>query len=104
MGTPDYLAPELLLGTGHGAEVDWWSLGAILYEFVTGVPPFNADSPEVCTVCMSRFDVHVLLSPLFEGDGTPSVYSRPPTSHDSRCRHFFSFLTAFPPPTLHVKL
>ena len=47
MGTPDYLAPELLLGTGHGAEVDWWSLGAILYEFVTGVPPFNADSPEV---------------------------------------------------------
>ncbi|KAL0051057.1 hypothetical protein WJX82_001206 [Trebouxia sp. C0006] len=46
VGTPDYLAPELLLGTGHGAEVDWWSLGAILYEFVTGVPPFNADSPE----------------------------------------------------------
>ena len=52
MGTPDYLAPELLLGTGHGAEVDWWSLGAILYEFVTGVPPFNADSPEVCTACL----------------------------------------------------
>ena len=47
VGTPDYLAPELLLGTGHGAEVDWWSLGAILYEFVTGVPPFNADTPEV---------------------------------------------------------
>ena len=47
VGTPDYLAPELLLGTGHGHEVDWWSLGAILYEFVTGVPPFNADTPEV---------------------------------------------------------
>eukprot|EP00891_Asterochloris_glomerata_P002182 jgi/Astpho2/2182/e_gw1.00040.212.1_t len=46
VGTPDYLAPELLLGTGHGHEVDWWSLGAILYEFVTGVPPFNADTPE----------------------------------------------------------
>ncbi|GFH24763.1 uncharacterized protein HaLaN_22616, partial [Haematococcus lacustris] len=37
---------ELLLGTGHGPEVDWWALGAILYEFVIGVPPFNADSPE----------------------------------------------------------
>ena len=46
VGTPDYLAPELLLGTGHGTEVDWWSLGAILFEAVTGVPPFNADSPE----------------------------------------------------------
>ncbi len=47
VGTPDYLAPELLLGTGHGPEVDWWSLGAIVYELVTGVPPFNADMPEV---------------------------------------------------------
>ncbi|KAK9828880.1 hypothetical protein WJX72_002570 [[Myrmecia] bisecta] len=46
VGTPDYLAPELLLGTGHGPEVDWWSLGSILYEFVTGCPPFNADTPE----------------------------------------------------------
>ena len=46
VGTPDYLAPELLLGTGHGLEVDWWSLGAILYEFVEGCPPFTADAPE----------------------------------------------------------
>lgn len=47
VGTPDYLAPELLLGVGHGPEVDWWSLGAILYEFVTGTPPFNAETPEL---------------------------------------------------------
>eukprot|EP00898_Chlorokybus_atmophyticus_P004185 jgi/Chlat1/4768/Chrsp308S00818 len=46
VGTPDYLAPEILLGTGHGPQVDWWSLGAILYEFITGVPPFNAEKPE----------------------------------------------------------
>jgi len=46
VGTPDYLAPELLLGTGHGPEVDWWSLGAIVFELITGVPPFNADRPE----------------------------------------------------------
>ena len=47
VGTPDYLAPELLLGTGHGPEVDWWSLGVVLYEFVTGSPPFAASTPEV---------------------------------------------------------
>ena len=46
MGTPDYLAPELLLGTGHGPAVDWWSLGATLFELLTGCPPFNAATPE----------------------------------------------------------
>ena len=47
LGTPDYLAPELLLGQGHGAAVDWWALGVCLYEFMTGVPPFNDDSPSL---------------------------------------------------------
>lgn len=44
VGTPDYLAPEIILGTGHGPEVDWWALGVLAYEFVTGVPPFNAET------------------------------------------------------------
>ncbi|CAH8359242.1 unnamed protein product [Eruca vesicaria subsp. sativa] len=46
VGTPDYLAPEILLGTGHGATADWWSVGIILFEFIVGIPPFNADHPE----------------------------------------------------------
>ena len=46
LGTPDYLAPELLLKKPHGPAVDWWSLGVCLYEFLLGGPPFNDDSPE----------------------------------------------------------
>ncbi|CAI8600463.1 unnamed protein product [Vicia faba] len=46
VGTPDYLAPEILLGMGHGATADWWSVGVILYELLVGVPPFNAEHPQ----------------------------------------------------------
>ncbi|CAI7905307.1 unnamed protein product, partial [Closterium sp. NIES-53] len=37
-GTPEYLAPEVLGGKGHGRAVDWWSLGILLFEMVVGVP------------------------------------------------------------------
>ncbi len=46
VGTPDYLAPEILLGASHGPGVDFWSLGVILYEFLTGIPPFSGETPE----------------------------------------------------------
>ncbi|KAI6074488.1 Serine/threonine-protein kinase greatwall [Aix galericulata] len=45
LGTPDYLAPELLLTKPHGAAVDWWALGVCLFEFLTGIPPFNDETP-----------------------------------------------------------
>lgn len=74
LGTPDYLAPELLLRKNHGrfsavlfftsytgtfelvlesflcflsgSGVDWWALGVCLYEFMTGIPPFNDETPQ----------------------------------------------------------
>ncbi|XP_067654846.1 serine/threonine-protein kinase greatwall-like [Haliotis asinina] len=46
LGTPDYLAPEILLQKPHGMAVDWWALGVCLFEFLTGVPPFNDQNPE----------------------------------------------------------
>uniref|UniRef100_A0ABI7YVH2 Serine/threonine-protein kinase greatwall n=1 Tax=Felis catus TaxID=9685 RepID=A0ABI7YVH2_FELCA len=46
LGTPDYLAPELLLGRAHGPAVDWWALGVCLFEFLTGIPPFNDETPQ----------------------------------------------------------
>ncbi|OAY71222.1 putative serine/threonine protein kinase IRE4 [Ananas comosus] len=47
VGTPDYLAPEILLGTAHGYAADWWSVGIILFELITGIPPFTARLPEI---------------------------------------------------------
>ncbi|RLN93657.1 hypothetical protein BBJ28_00016155 [Nothophytophthora sp. Chile5] len=43
-GTPDYLAPEIILGEPHGSPVDYWALGVILYEMLVGFPPFNDDT------------------------------------------------------------
>ena len=47
IGTPDYVAPEILMGEGiNSPSVDWWALGVIIFEFIAGIPPFNADSIE----------------------------------------------------------
>ncbi|KAI8851845.1 kinase-like domain-containing protein, partial [Chytridium lagenaria] len=47
LGTPDYLAPELLLGLDHGPVVDWWALGVCMYEMLVGIPPFADETPEL---------------------------------------------------------
>ncbi|KAF3919584.1 hypothetical protein ABW20_dc0103271 [Dactylellina cionopaga] len=46
VGTPDYLAPETINGTGQDEMSDWWSVGCILFEFLYGYPPFMADTHE----------------------------------------------------------
>lgn len=50
VGTPEYLSPEILLGQEHSFGVDWWALGIILFEFLTGLPPFTGDSPEMVRI------------------------------------------------------
>ncbi len=68
LGTPDYIAPEVILGQGYGPAVDWWSIGIILYEFLVGYPPFRGktvqelfqhavqDEVQVCSASLLLLD------------------------------------------------
>lgn len=44
LGTPEYLAPEVLMKMGYGRAVDWWTFGSLVYEMLTGFPPFYSNS------------------------------------------------------------
>ena len=43
-GSPEYMSPEMLQGPAHGLLVDFYSLGALLFELVTGLPPFYSEN------------------------------------------------------------
>ena len=47
VGTPDYIAPEVIGGQGYSETADWWSVGAILFEMMVGHPPFFSDDPSI---------------------------------------------------------
>ena len=39
-GTPEYLSPEMIVGSGHDHTLDWWALGILIYEMIIGISPF----------------------------------------------------------------
>jgi protein kinase A len=45
-GTPEYIAPEIVLNKGYGQSVDWWSFGILVYELVAGYSPFSVGDPD----------------------------------------------------------
>ncbi|KAH7390264.1 camp-dependent protein kinase A [Cadophora sp. MPI-SDFR-AT-0126] len=66
-GTPEYLAPEVIQSKGHTTAVDWWALGILIYEFLTGYPPFwDANPIEIYKKIVSkevRFPSEPAISP-----------------------------------------
>jgi len=64
-GTPEYLAPELLLNQGYTRSVDWWTLGTLLYEMLTGLPPFYDD--DVPTMYKKILQNPLKFPPFLEG-------------------------------------
>lgn len=57
-GTPEYLAPEVLEGNGYDKTVDWWTLGVLLYEMLTGLPPFYDENTNTMYTKIMRDPLH----------------------------------------------
>lgn len=99
-GTPEYLAPEILNRQGHGRAVDWWSLGALLYEMLTGLPPFYCQDRERLFEKIRKSELHypASLSPnsksvlrgLLTKDPTNRLGSGPNDAEDIKQHPFFS--------------
>lgn len=64
-GTPEYLAPEVILGTGHDKSVDYWSLGVLMFEMLSGYPPFySKDHMELYSkICSGKFNIPTFITP-----------------------------------------
>jgi serine/threonine protein kinase len=67
-GTPEYLAPEIIKGTGHGRGADWWSLGALLYEMLCGRPPhYSRDRQQMLRDIVEK---EIPMKPYFSAEAT----------------------------------
>jgi len=99
-GTPEYLAPEILNRQGHGRGVDWWSLGALLYEMLTGLPPFYCQDRERLFEKIRKSELHYpaslsskskhMLRGLLTKDPTRRLGSGPKDAEEIKPHPFFA--------------
>ena len=67
VGSPDYMAPEVLNGTPYDHTVDYWSLGCMLFEMLIGYPPFAGQTPDDTWLNLRHWK-KVLVRPSFEDE------------------------------------
>eukprot|EP00293_Proteomonas_sulcata_P007644 CAMPEP_0184291734 /NCGR_PEP_ID=MMETSP1049-20130417/3651_1 /TAXON_ID=77928 /ORGANISM="Proteomonas sulcata, Strain CCMP704" /LENGTH=336 /DNA_ID=CAMNT_0026599249 /DNA_START=15 /DNA_END=1025 /DNA_ORIENTATION=- len=69
VGTTEYLAPEVLKQRGYGKEVDWWSLGVLIFEMITGCPPFYSKNRQMTfrMILSAELNIPDWLSPSSKG-------------------------------------
>lgn len=99
-GTPEYLAPEILIKKGHGKAVDWWSLGALIFEMLTGLPPFYTRDRERLFNSILQVDVNYpeylsdtvkdLMKHLFVKDPNERLGSGPGDSEEIKQHPWFA--------------
>mmetsp|Transcript_9722 Transcript_9722/g.21963 ORF Transcript_9722/g.21963 Transcript_9722/m.21963 type:complete len:349 (+) Transcript_9722:79-1125(+) len=99
-GTPEYLAPEILDKRGHGKAVDWYSLGALMYEMLTGLPPFYTRDREKLFERIRRGELSYpnyitpvaksLLESLLQGDPNKRLGGNGDDGEEVKSHPFFS--------------
>lgn len=99
-GSPEYMAPEVLQGKGYGRSVDWWALGILIYEMLTGLPPFYSEDPvemgQNILTAPIHFPDHLsknimgLIVQLLRRDPSRRLGSGPDDAEDIKAHPFFA--------------
>lgn len=89
VGSPTYIAPEILAASGYGCEVDVWSLGVILYILLCGYPPFADDNLRKLfrKISEGKVQFHSPAWDTISRGGTHHSRARAATSAKRHCRH-----------------
>ncbi|XP_075973035.1 cAMP-dependent protein kinase catalytic subunit 1-like [Anticarsia gemmatalis] len=111
-GTPEYLAPEIIMSKGYNFSVDWWALGVLIFEMIAGNPPFISPDPSKlyekvldgqykCPDCMN-VECRALVKGLLQTDPTKRIGCLKGGAYDIKCHVWFNGLNWFA--VLHQRL
>lgn len=98
-GSPEYIAPEMLLGKGYDKAVDWWALGTLIFEMLGGLPPFYSEDEdemndailheELTFPAFFSFYARSVLTQMLDRDPRARLGSGPSGYHELKTHPFF---------------